>query len=120
MSAETLRRAAALMRARAEKASPGRYGFTSKWTTPTTMLTRITQAGRAVAEARGPGDSLYDLHHLSYWHPAVALAVADWLDAQADDLDSFVDGQEGWVTDKWKAANTAALAVAAAYLGEAS
>lgn len=85
MSAAELREAATKMRKRAEAAGPGAYGFSSAWTTPNTMLTRITRAGKVIAEKRGrKGDTgLMDMNHLSYWHPAVALAVADLLDEQA-------------------------------------
>ncbi len=124
MSAEVLREAASLMRRRAERVSPGRYGFTSKWTTPTTMLTRIVRKGRVVAEARG-SESLYDLDHLSYWHPAVTLAVADLLDTAGADLWAHGplccdDGCMDCDDDMWMPHVRRALAVARAYLGSAS
>lgn len=82
VNANVLTEAAGLMEQRANAAGQGGYGFSSKWTTATTMLTRITQGGRTIAENRGNGESLHDMHHLSYWSPPVALAVAAWLRAE--------------------------------------
>jgi len=109
MSADLLREAAALMRARAEAATPGPWGYVSKWTTATTALTRITKKGATVAEVRDGGDGIMTLHHLSYWHPAVALAVADWLDNVSEHAERYNDGL-----------TRDALAVARAYLGRPS
>lgn len=85
MSAEILRKAASLMRERAEAATPG------PWI---------------------PFDA--DADHIASWHPAVALAVADWLDATADDWDRSTAPIP--VSDIRLDAR-AALAVARAYLG---
>ena len=122
MSSELLRKAAALMRARAEKATPGDYGFVSKWTTPNQMLTRITQGGRVVAESRSDGSNLHDLNHLSYWHPAVALAVADWLDKAITDYESAQsEYEEECARGKYPywtpQIDSGAVAVARVYLG---
>ena len=114
MSANVLTEAADLMEQRANAAGQGGYGFSSKWTTATTMLTRITQGGRTIAENRGNGESLHDMHHLSYWSPPVALAVAAWLrDVHADVVgafnpDMFMDNSSNYQR---------AEAVALAYLG---
>lgn len=108
MSAETLRRAAALMRERAGDSTP------SPW--------RVVADpdGVEVSVIGGPRDHyLADVHewstglgnpfHIASWHPAVALAVADWLDAEAD----AVDGLASSLSDY-------ALTVARAYLQEVS
>lgn len=113
-AAETLRRAASQMREKAENATQGRWhhvaevgiaaGFNS-WTLATTH------------HLRGLDESYADAEHIAGWHPAVALAVADWLDKQAADLDT-VDAGVGTVTDEWRAANDAAVTFARTYLGE--
>lgn len=107
MSAETIREAAALMRARAEKATPGHYGYVSKVTGPVSFVTRITSEGNVIAEKRDSGQGILDLHHLSYWSPDVALAVADLLDGLARD-------------EPWDFRHDEAVAVALTYLGRES
>lgn len=100
MTAETLRRAAALMRERAEGSTAGPwiaaeqthgewFGIQSQWTALGTAYERV------------------EAQHIASWHPAVALAVADWL------LDASYEasGDDGWTHPE-------ALAVAQAYLGE--
>ena len=107
MSADLLRRAAALMRDRAEAATPG------PWRHDEMQATR--RDGHYFAVNDGSTELLIDRGfdagpngaHAASWHPAVALAVADWLECQADTTcDCGLD--EG------------ALAAARAYLGEAS
>jgi hypothetical protein len=106
MTAETLRRAAALMRERAEAAfvTPSPWG-----------LANVAGQGFAIHHGEHDTVALYasrpDAVHIASWHPAVALAVADWLDhtARAD--------EKGYTTPQEA---TDALAVARAYLGEAS
>lgn len=125
MSAELLRRAAARIR---ELAGPATSG---PWRAEV-----LGSEGYAVREVEGkprPGSRIprpvrvarcgyedwdtdrANAEHIASWHPAVALAVADWLDRDAEgweqlealgipDMDSF----------------TAALAVARTYLGEES
>lgn len=79
MSAEVLRRAASLMRERAEAARAGRWfqegdEVRANWTLV-----------RQVATCHGSIDigNVANAAHIASWHPAVALAVADWLDAVA-------------------------------------
>lgn len=91
MSAELLRRAAALMRERAEAVPP--EGLQDAWfDADASDLMHLKQ---------------YDREHIASWPPEVALAVADWMDADAGvmerhDLDATV---------------SRAYAVARAYLG---
>ena len=109
MSAETLRRAASLMRERAEGATPG------PWTCYGDHLVWPSEQGPA---ANDPilamvGEAHEDsAEHIASWHPAVALAVADWLDQAA----IHVDG--GSLLHHPMSAR--AEVVARAYLGESS
>lgn len=93
MSADTLRRAAALMRERAEAAtarspwasSPvvlmGEDGIQEGLATVIAM-DEPTDDGSVISltEAMMPSDA----EHIASWHPAVALAVAAWLDNVAE------------------------------------
>lgn len=98
MSAETLRRAAALMRERAEAATPG------PWATGRSsddMPAFVRKPGWWVIASRTDDG---DAHHIASWQPLVALAVAEWLDHEAEMHEMEYD-------------TTHALAVAGAYLG---
>ena len=105
MSAETLRRAASLMRERAEAASPPPWVGTV-W--PKEIPGVYSQA---IEDARGLDPEIArtldkpDAEHIASWHPAVTLAVADWLDVTARDVGTST------------LAFHAAIAVARAYLG---
>lgn len=101
MSAETLRKAAALMRGRAEAVPTD--GLSDWWF----------------------ADEAPDLMHLhrrdrvqiaSFGHPAVALAVADWLDSEADASD-WNKSLRAVATRTFRAQSPHAVAVARAYLG---
>ena len=96
VSAEVLREASALMRTRAEGASAGPWK-------------RFGMAGVAGADWEIGCATNADALHIASWHPAVALAVADWLDACALVTEVAPDRHKGL-----------ALAVARAYLGETS
>jgi hypothetical protein len=63
-------------------------------------------------EVRGKQDA----EHIASWHPAVALAVADWLEQEADDLDSDPEADTYEEHDLVPCIQRA-LAVARAYLG---
>lgn len=90
MSGESLRAAAALMRERAEAATGGPW------------VKRRDSTGEHVYTAgeRHFVADVYtreDMRHIASWHPAVALAVADWLDdiatrhkASDDTLDLYL------------------------------
>jgi len=75
---ETLRRAAALMRERALPATPGPWvadGLEGTLSAPDGGVLHVQMWSDADAE------------HIASWHPSVALAVADLLDAVARAVD---------------------------------
>jgi hypothetical protein len=116
MSAETLRRAAAQMRERAEAATPGPWESLALGSEGYAVLAEPpTDSGRRFrirVSRNGWEDWEVDkgnAEHIAGMHPAVALAVADWLDRAADDHDETPCP-----------AIDAAHAVARSYLGEAS
>jgi hypothetical protein len=106
VSAQELREAAALMRSRAEAARffyselHPKVGQECPWHTEDELRLDFD-------EEQGP--------HIASWHPAVALAVADWLDRAAaeewccDDCKFSDDNPQNLAHD--------ALKVARAYLG---
>ena len=118
MTAELLREAAALMRRRAEAATPGPWE-SSVWDSGlsyralnASVITSLMGDSVANADydgyAEGPhGAEGADAAHIASWHPLVALAVADWLDHEADLCES-----SSWYPDTGES-----LAVARAYLG---
>ena len=85
---QTLRRAAGLMRERAEAAEAD----SAIWTADVTTLLEV-------------GDDTFA--HAASWHPAVALAVADWLDEVHANVSTYNSHY-----------HRHAFAVARAYLGE--
>lgn len=119
MTAELLREAAAKMRKRAEAATPGPWRFTDS-----EAVDDVWNGGIVVVSADGdpiancedewyesdPGEPapINDAEHIASWHPAVALAVADWLDECAR---LWEYGDVGPLM--WKQANT----VACTFLG---
>jgi len=103
MSADLLRRAAALMRERAEDAAPSPWREVGDG--ELLGCYAVVCCGSAefnVAPAVIPANA----EHIASWHPAVALAVADWLDVTASTLVTY------------RAGYAEALTVARAYLGE--
>lgn len=92
MSAEVLRKAASLMRERAEAASDGPWlihqdGYTQTVTGEgEDWIDLVDPRGRIILSHAHLGDDeetereVSDVHHIASWHPAVALAVADLLD----------------------------------------
>lgn len=114
MSARTLRRAAALMRERAQAATAGPWslvpGAANVWHFPE------EGAPAVVVKAIGRAVGMSDAEHIASWHPAVALAVADWLDVAADSPTCICDCH--LADGDPHCEHSAALAVARAYLGE--
>jgi hypothetical protein len=99
MSASVLREAAASIRERAAAAS-AQSG--PEWTTS------ARDDGAVWVEPAHLGLHGYrsTAVHIASWHPAVALAVADWLEVAADRMDVFGEDSQ-----------PKALATARAYLG---
>ena len=107
---ETIRHAAALMRERAEAATPGPW---SNRRGPGEHVVRA-DSGAPLANT----NTRTDRRHISSWHPFVALAVADWLDQTAGDWQLIEDGVLWSRAITWDATKVRALAVARTYLGE--
>jgi hypothetical protein len=123
VSADTLRKAARLMRERGEAATPGPWenepntGAGRVWVRSKHWFKRMdceplfNVRNEETDYARRAADAA----HIASWHPAVALAVADWLDAECDDLARrvYLDPMDDGLPH-------GALVVARAYLGESS
>lgn len=106
MSADLLRRAATLMRERAEAAT------SEPWTPQFGVV--VSNPGpnaKYVADCYDePGGSVADAAHIASWHPAVALMVADLLHMAADHMEGRGNPCDSCVDQ--------AATVARAYLGE--
>jgi hypothetical protein len=103
MSGDVLRRAAGLMRLNAEEADDG-----FPWRAEGSYVDTDPECGF------NAGTSLI-ADHVASWHPAVALAVADWLDLVARAVDAA--GGMKAATLATQANAYAALDVARKYLG---
>ena len=120
MSAETLRRAAALIRERAEKARTGDTIPGDFWHHDLTWMSKrfeviATGEGSIIAE----GLDRWTAEHIAGFGPAVALAVADWLtEVYCAESGEWVDGFTA-TGPVGSAEMRHALAIAHAYLGEA-
>lgn len=126
MSAEILRRAAALMRERAEAATPGPWSgnyVPESAVANQHIIERWFVMGCFDGNPRNPtGPAAMceyepDAAHIASWHPVVALAVAEWLEATAAENDNT--GALEFLNFVGADAH-AALVVARAYLGESS
>jgi hypothetical protein len=110
---ETLQAAARLMRERAQGA------VSAPWTWFVTVDRRwAVVTGQAhVAQCADDDDADY----IASWHPAVALAVADWLENVSAWIDEGLgrcdDLYQTNYPDAWNDQRRAALTVARAYLG---
>lgn len=104
MSADLLTRAAAAMRERAEAAQEGpwRRGDIDTFAEAGFHID-YTDVEPGVCGGIDPADA----EHIASWHPAVALAVADWLDSEVNEWGELPH-----------MLNPHSLAVARAYLGE--
>ena len=114
MSAETLRRAASLMRERAEAADKDTFSR-SPWSAT------IFDDGRAWLKPAHIAMHGYPntAEHIASWPPAVALAVADWLEEVAAWMVEGVGLLPATnIGDAWIGMRQQARAVARAYLGE--
>lgn len=125
MSSELLRRAASLMRERAEAATPGPWRFTDSeavtdvWTGGMVVVSSDRDPIANVQDEWYENDpdepaTVNDATHIASWHPAVALAVADWLDATV----AAHDGPDCYDPHGLCPEAHAALDLARVYLGE--
>lgn len=110
MSPEVLRQAAGLMRERAEGATGGAWvadGYD------------VLHERSAAHVADCFDTEATNAEHIASWHPAVALAVAEWLEAKAeqDDKGTCDDPRGCCNLCEHDYGNVAALVVARAYLG---
>ena len=112
--ADELRAAAALIRARVQWATPGPWcAYTDEvctdWHSDSADYKAVGSDIQVAAGTSGTSD------HIALWHPGVTLAVAAWLEAEADALDRVLMYAEvqGSVV-------RAALTVARLVLGTAS
>ena len=120
MNAEILRRAAALMRSRAEAAT----WTSSPWGVDEIGAVWAQEAdGQPVPVASRATDQ--DAEHIASWHPTVALAVADWLDTAANSADAALSVAQHILDPEYEACDCighiewrASLVVARAYLNE--
>lgn len=111
MSGETLRAAAALMRKRAEAA------YRSPWRAEDSTIydgEHDDDEPMAFVEGGVYRNQRNTTEHIASWHPAVALAVADALDASAAVIEEAADGPLALLAQDLAAP---CLAVATAYLG---
>lgn len=125
-AAETLRRAADIMRDRALGAERGPWYWEALG--EKRYPQRVSSEGRCVIVAEcfiSPEHRPFEAEHIAAWHPGVALALADWLDlicefvANMPDLDrDHIDYEP--CDDYACQIKYAALAVARIYLGEAT
>jgi len=121
--ADTLRRAAALMRQRAEKATPGPW---HAWLDGSDVYVESNPTGHMIASLERCEDPEHQKvlredegDYIASWHPAVAHAVADWLEYTANTFDIRQIGDPG-LGDKgiYPPMCRPAVAVARVYLGE--
>ena len=111
MSAEIFRRAASLMRERAELAPDGPWLAGERCVWGKVPGHEVITDG---PDGRGGTSTAQGAEHIASWHPAVALAVADWLDGVAQAIKNWERGI-GVSPDQ-----SHAFAVARAYLGESA
>ena len=124
MSAEILRRAASLMRERAEAASPSPWEPSHRpdmdWLSKSLLVdssdhepgSAVMKGDRHVMASVWPHRAAAaSAEHIASWHPAVALAVADWLDWVTEAVDGLLLPFDAPLYVR-------ALAVARAYLGD--
>lgn len=122
MSVELIRRAAALMRERAEGATEGPWRIYSD--PGCDALVVLDQYGMGVQSSTTLDIIAYDgqiysrdAAHIASWHPVVALAVADWLDAESASHVHLKDEEPTYTYDLPGMDASPAVRVARAYLG---
>lgn len=111
-AADTIRSAATLMRQRAEAATAGPWRVEPDGAG--TVWVQTTMAPIACAGDEADPSVTADAEHIASWHPAVALAVAAWMDSLGR---AFAGMQAEPHPD---GAVAQALRIARTYLGEAA
>lgn len=126
---ETLRKAAALIRERANAATQGPWSLEQDWAVVASGSDSVIHGyyeGTCPACDEGITDTasvalqVEDAQHIASWHPAVALAVADWLDSVRAPDDPHTLAEAESKRCRLCAEYHRALAVARAYLGRDS
>lgn len=96
MTGEELREAAALMRSRAEAATGDGWGWRHFGDDPENSCRVVYYPPDIGIEPWVViADDIFneaDVEHIASWHPAVALAVADWLDAESYEPETEHEG----------------------------
>lgn len=122
--AETIRRAAALMRQRAAAATGSPWRVESDGAG--TLWVQTTMAPIACTGDEADPLVIADSEHIASWHPAVALTVAAWLEAEVACHEKAVEmlaknpAPEGYQWNVGFSTLGHALAAALMYLGEVS
>lgn len=113
--AETLRRAATLMRERAGTTMRGPWAATWQTFSDCDDVYIMSPDGQVATIERTPVEGgVTDADHIASWHPDVALAVADHLDAEAAISEGLAAEGAGHGSDP---VTVRSLAIARAYLG---
>lgn len=119
MSADLLRRAAALMRERAEAARSGEwFADTTGGDADVRAAWRFGACDIAVCEGSLPEGNAANAEHIASWHPAVALAFAKVLEDAAAALE--FDTGVGLTEREASSGFEAVIAAARAFLGESA
>jgi hypothetical protein len=114
VSAEVLRQAAALMRERATGLPDAPWSVAPGPAVKDAAGVKVASAALDTV----PRDRTPIVQHIASWHPAVALAVADWLEEVAAWMDEGVGLLPATnIGDVWIGMRQHALAVARTYLG---
>ena len=94
MSADRLREAAKVLRERAEAATPGPWQHGEDWAAISADSDSVVHAyyqrpceacGNDIYDEASVAVSVMDAAYIATMHPGVGLALADWLDAEADE-----------------------------------
>lgn len=115
MSAETLHRAAHLMRERAEAATPGPWRNMRGAEKGESVV-----ANASVIAQMHTRDKRENRRHIASWHPEVALAVALLLDNEAFAMEASAARELGLPHDYNSARARLLLDIARTYLGESA